>query len=142
MKGALVSFVGLPLVLIALTTSRFGFRTPYTLAASVLGEVLGLLLYATYKTLKWPMTRSPREQIVYVFSSLFAAAAFALGLIRLVNTGSDLRMLWMTLASSLGAFAVRSVGVGRLPRRSRRPVAEARTPRGVGSDAMARRDEG
>lgn len=52
MRAALISFVGLPLLLIALTTSRFGFRTRYTLAASVVGEVLGLFLYATYKQLK------------------------------------------------------------------------------------------
>jgi hypothetical protein len=48
-KAALISFVGLPLALIALSVSRFGFRTPSTLAASVVGEVLGLVLYSTYK---------------------------------------------------------------------------------------------
>ena len=47
-KAALISFIGLPLVLIALTTSRFGFRAFHTLAASVIGEVLGLFLYAWY----------------------------------------------------------------------------------------------
>ncbi len=52
MKAALISFVGLPLVLIALVASRFGFRTLYTLAASVVGEVLGLFLYATYNQWK------------------------------------------------------------------------------------------
>jgi hypothetical protein len=51
-KAALISFVGLPLVLIALVTSRFGFRTLHTLAASVAGEVLGLFLYATYNQWK------------------------------------------------------------------------------------------
>jgi hypothetical protein len=51
MKAALISFVGLPLVLIALITSRSGFRTLHILAASVLAEVLGLFLYAAYN--KW-----------------------------------------------------------------------------------------
>ncbi|MDQ6770574.1 MAG: hypothetical protein M3Z54_11375 [Gemmatimonadota bacterium] len=51
MKAALISFVGLPLVLIALITIQFGFRTLYTLAASAIGEVLGLFLYAWYT--KW-----------------------------------------------------------------------------------------
>ena len=49
MKATLISFVGLPLVLIAWTTRRFDFRTLHTLVASVVGEVLGLLLYASYK---------------------------------------------------------------------------------------------
>ena len=65
------------------------------------------------------MRRSPREQRMYVLSIAFAAAPFAFGLIRLVNTGSDLRMLWMALASCLGAFAVRSIGKAR----SRKPSA-------------------
>jgi hypothetical protein len=50
-KAALISFVGLPLLLIALSTSRFGVRTPHTLVASATGEVLGLFLYAWYT--KW-----------------------------------------------------------------------------------------
>ena len=49
MKATLISFVVLPLVLIAWTTRRFGFRTLHILVASVVGEVLGLLLYASYK---------------------------------------------------------------------------------------------
>jgi len=48
-KAALISFVLLPLLLIALITRTLGFRTLYALAASVLGEVLGLFLYASYK---------------------------------------------------------------------------------------------
>jgi hypothetical protein len=51
-KAALIFFVGLPLVLIALVASRFGFRALYTLAVSVIGEVLGLFLYATYNQWK------------------------------------------------------------------------------------------
>ena len=52
MKAALISFVLLPLLLIALITRTLGFRTLYALAASVLGEVLGLFLYASYKQVK------------------------------------------------------------------------------------------
>jgi hypothetical protein len=48
-KAVLISFIILPLVLIALVASRIGFRTLPTLAASVAGEVLGLFLYAGYK---------------------------------------------------------------------------------------------
>ena len=49
MKAAVISFVLLPLLLMAWTRSRFGFRILHTLVASVVGEVLGLLLYASYK---------------------------------------------------------------------------------------------
>ena len=49
MKAAVISFVLLPLVLMAWTTRRFGFRILHTLVASVVGEVLGLFLYAFYK---------------------------------------------------------------------------------------------
>jgi hypothetical protein len=49
MKAALISFVLIPLVLMAWTTSRFGYRILHTLVASVVGEVLGLFLYASYK---------------------------------------------------------------------------------------------
>jgi hypothetical protein len=58
MKAAVISFVLLPLVLMAWTRSRFGFRIPHTLAASVIGEVLGLLLYASYKQAKVAMILS------------------------------------------------------------------------------------
>jgi hypothetical protein len=51
-KAALISFVLLPLLLIALITIPLGFRTVYALAASIVGEVLGLFLYATYKQVK------------------------------------------------------------------------------------------
>jgi hypothetical protein len=45
------SFVALPLLLIALVTSRFGFTVFSTLAASVVGELLVFLLFASYN--KW-----------------------------------------------------------------------------------------
>ena len=52
MKASLISFVGLPLALIALAVNRFGFRALHMLAASVIGETLGLFLYAWYKQSK------------------------------------------------------------------------------------------
>ena len=52
------------------------------------------------------MKRSPREQILYFLSILFAIAPFVAGLFRATSTGTDLRLLWMALASALGATAV------------------------------------
>jgi hypothetical protein len=49
MKAAVISFVLIPLVLMAWTTRHFGYRILHTLVASVIGEVLGLFLYASYK---------------------------------------------------------------------------------------------
>jgi hypothetical protein len=51
-KAALISFVLLPLLMLALTTRAVGFRLVYMLAASVVGEMLGLLLYATHKQVR------------------------------------------------------------------------------------------
>ena len=55
--------------------------------------------------MKW----SPRERRLYVLSILFATAPFAFGLIRLVETGSDLRILWMSLASFFGTFLLTAI---------------------------------
>jgi hypothetical protein len=52
------------------------------------------------------MRRSPREKSLFLLSILFAAAPFAFGLLRALRTGSDIRMLWMALASFLGAAVV------------------------------------
>ena len=54
------------------------------------------------------MERSPRDQLRLVLSVAFALAPFAFGLLRYVETGSDLRMLWMALASAVGAMIVRA----------------------------------
>ena len=97
MKAALISFVVLPLVLIALVTSRVGFRTPHTLAASVIAEVLGLFLYAAYNQAKVAAVLSGTASgaITYVGTdaprglgeALLKLAAFgvAIGLIVLVG---------------------------------------------------------
>lgn len=52
------------------------------------------------------MKRSSREQILYFLSILFAIAPFVAGLFRVMSTGTDLRLLWMAVASALGATAV------------------------------------
>lgn len=41
-----------------------------------------------------------------LLSAAFAVAPFAFGLFRYVQTGTDLRMLWMALASFIGAIIV------------------------------------
>jgi hypothetical protein len=51
-KAALISFVFLPLLVIALITIAVGFQALYALAASVVGELLGLFVYAAYKQVK------------------------------------------------------------------------------------------
>lgn len=55
------------------------------------------------------MKRSPREQIIYFLSILFAAGPFVAGLFRAFSTGTDLRLLWMAFASALGATAAIAV---------------------------------
>ena len=64
------------------------------------------------------MKRSPREQLVFFLSILFAATPFAFALIRAFSTGYDLRYIWMALASFLGAAVVIVVGKAR----SRKPI--------------------
>ena len=44
-----------------------------------------------------------------LLSFLFAAAPFALALVRAVQTGHDMRLLWMALASFVGATVVMAV---------------------------------
>jgi hypothetical protein len=56
------------------------------------------------------MTRSRRGRWARFLSIVFGAAPFVFGLIRAVSTGYDLRMLWMALASFLGALLVGVVG--------------------------------
>lgn len=55
------------------------------------------------------MKRSPREQILYFLSILFAAGPFVAGLFRAISTGTDYRLLWMAFASALGATAMMAV---------------------------------
>lgn len=48
----IVFFVGVPLAAIAFAARRAGFRAYYLLAASVIGEFLGVLLFAAYTRLE------------------------------------------------------------------------------------------
>ncbi|MFL5574900.1 MAG: hypothetical protein ACJ79S_02880 [Gemmatimonadaceae bacterium] len=66
------------------------------------------------------MKRSPRQQRIYLLSIVFAAAPIAFALTRAFNSRYDLRMLWMALASFVGATAVMAIGQAR-----------RRTPRGI-----------
>ena len=50
-----------------------------------------------------------RERGIYLLSVLFGAAPFVLAFVRAVQTGHDLRLLWMALASFVGATAVVAV---------------------------------
>ena len=52
------------------------------------------------------MTGSAREKIFAVLSAAFALAPFAFGLMRATTTGSDYRMLWMAVASAIGALVI------------------------------------
>jgi ascorbate-specific PTS system EIIC-type component UlaA len=52
------------------------------------------------------MNRSPGERAKYILAILFAAAPFAFGIIRRVQTGHDFRLLWMAVASFIGALIV------------------------------------
>jgi len=57
-----------------------------------------------------PITRTPRQQRLRILSIIFAAAPFAFSLMRALNARSDLRMMWMALASLVGASAVMVIG--------------------------------
>jgi Na+/H+-dicarboxylate symporter len=52
------------------------------------------------------MNRSPGDRAKYILAILFAAAPFAFGIIRRVQTGHDFRLLWMAVASFIGALIV------------------------------------
>jgi hypothetical protein len=67
------------------------------------------------------MSRSPRELSTYVLSILFAIAPFAAGIIRYVQAGHDFRLLWMAVASCIGAFVVMAI----VKRRSVLPASAA-----------------
>jgi len=49
----------------------------------------------------------------YLLAVAFTAAPFVFGLIRYLETGSDLRMLWMAGASFIGALVVWAIAKSR-----------------------------
>jgi ascorbate-specific PTS system EIIC-type component UlaA len=59
-----------------------------------------------------------KHSVAAALSVAFAAAPFAFALIRYRQTGADLRMLWMALASLIGAAALIAVDRSRRQRLS------------------------
>lgn len=59
------------------------------------------------------MRRSPGQLIFLLASVLFSAIPFAFAIVRALQTGTDLRYLWVALASFLGAAAVMTIGKAR-----------------------------
>ncbi len=48
-------------------------------------------------------TRSPQQRMMHAAALLFALAPLVLGFVRVAQTGDDLRVLWLAIASSIGA---------------------------------------
>jgi hypothetical protein len=59
------------------------------------------------------MRRSPGQLIFLLLSILFAAIPFAFGIVRALQTSSDLRYLWVAFGSFVGAVAVMAIGRAR-----------------------------
>jgi hypothetical protein len=59
------------------------------------------------------MTSSSRPQGILLLALLLAAAPFGAGVIRAVQTGSDMRLLWMALAALAGGLIAIAVGTRR-----------------------------
>ena len=59
------------------------------------------------------MRRSPGQLILTLLSILFAAIPFAFAIVRALQTGSDLRYIWVALGSFAGAAAVMAIGKAR-----------------------------
>jgi hypothetical protein len=87
MKAALISFVLIPLVLMAWTTRRFGYRILHTLVASVVGEVLGLFLYASYKQEKVRLILSGKASGAITYVGTDAPRGMVEALLRLAGFG-------------------------------------------------------
>jgi len=58
----------------------------------------------------------------YLLAVAFTAAPFVFGLIRYLETGSDLRMLWMAAASFIGALVVWAIAKSRTDNSRSTPV--------------------
>jgi hypothetical protein len=95
-KAALISFVGLPLVLIALTTMRLGFRTLAVLVASVLGEIPGLFLYAFYKQARVAAILSGKASGAITYVGAAAPRSLVEALLELAGFGIAIGLLVLT----------------------------------------------
>jgi hypothetical protein len=87
MKAAVISFVLLPLVLMAWATRRFGFRILHTLVASVVGEVLGLFLYASYKQEKVALILSGKASGAVMYVGTEAPRGMVEAVLKLFGVG-------------------------------------------------------
>jgi hypothetical protein len=87
MKAAVISFVLIPLVLMAWTTRRFGYRILHTLVASVVGEVLGLFLYASYKEEKVRLILSGKASGAVTYVGTEAPRGMVEALLKLAGFG-------------------------------------------------------
>lgn len=56
------------------------------------------------------MKRATSRAVFLALSIAFAIAPFAFGLFRAVQTGRDYRMIWMAVASAIGAAVVFALG--------------------------------
>lgn len=56
------------------------------------------------------MKRSPRQQLLFLFSIVLALVPIAFGLLRVSSTGSDFRYLWVAVASYAGVGAAMAIG--------------------------------
>ncbi|HEY0528416.1 MAG TPA: hypothetical protein VGD02_06280 [Gemmatimonadaceae bacterium] len=56
------------------------------------------------------MPRSAKARVQYAIATFLAAAPIGAGLIRLAQTRTDFRYIWLAIASYAGAYAVMRVG--------------------------------
>jgi hypothetical protein len=59
------------------------------------------------------MRRSPGQLILTLLAMLFVAIPFAFAIVRALQTGSDLRYVWVALGSLGGAVVVMAIGRAR-----------------------------
>ena len=71
----------------AWTTGRFGYRILHTLVASVVGEVLGLFLYASYKQEKVALILSGKASGAVTYVGTDAPRGMVEALLKLFGVG-------------------------------------------------------
>ena len=81
------------------------------------------------------MTSETRRRVFQGFAKLFALAPFVLGLIRYLSRAHDLRVMWLAVASFVGARLVFLVSRARDRKPNQVPLAA--TVIGIGSVAVA-----
>lgn len=56
------------------------------------------------------MKRSPKQQLLFLFSVLLALVPIAFGLLRASTSGSDYRYIWVAIASYVGVGVALAIG--------------------------------